>query len=162
MNKKTLNIILLFFVLGLWGVAGYRFFKNTFATTAYPTALKFDGPQLGVLIIKRDTFLLNPVQRDPFLDNVKTNPVRTIPKPARRLRTTILPTALKPAVNWPEVNYFGYIKAAKNDELALIKIDKVLYKMHKKETRAGLTLKNIYKDSAQVLFNKELKIIKRN
>lgn len=160
--KKKVNILLIIAVLGLWGTVSYRFFKNFFykdagvAVTANVQASKFS-------ISARDTFMLRPLEHDPFLSSkgggINRGSTHWVSVKKRMPKVN---DVKKPVAPWPKISYYGFIKSEKNEELALIKIDDVLYKMHKKETKNSVTLKIIDKDSAGVVYKKELKFIEKS
>lgn len=170
MTKKKINIALIILVLILWGIVIYRsinrYFPNTdntqsdFISTDYTSKIK---------TIKKDTFKLIPISRDPFLGKI-TNPIsiedtkKIIPKKRNILinhnsqgaKTKIV----KPIIEWPKISYYGYIKSTQRaEELILIKIESKLFKTRKNEVLDGILIKRIYKDSIEVAFNKEKKFI---
>jgi len=157
--KKTLNIILLIAVLGLWGSAGYKFLRNYFfmdtATVSSPEPeINFNG-----IITQRDTFLLEPVNHDPFLNKLSTiqnelekeTPKKKY-KPVSQVNKIKQPTAIPV---WPDVSYYGFIKSGQNKELALLKINGNLFRLHKGDSKDGIVVKEVYRDSVKVDFKKE-------
>ena len=156
--KKNINVVLIIAVLALWGTAGYRYVKNYFfiqGTAVTPESLEFKAVDLN---IKRDTFLLEPLSRDPFLKKVS---VRTVSVPIARRRVEISEslgnkTVHQPIIiSWPDIKYYGFIKSGKNNELALIKVNGTLIKMHKGDSENGLIVKNIYGDSIVIVKNRQ-------
>jgi hypothetical protein len=116
--------------------------------------------------INKDTFQLEKITRDPFL-NTLIQSADSIPKKHYSM-TAIAKTntiAIKPKVvtTWPFISYHGYIKSKeKNEELVLVKIDKKLYKIRKNKQIEGVTIKKVYSDSIELSFNTERKIFKLN
>ena len=161
MTKKKINIGLILVVLGLWGAVGYRFIKNNYPQHDIAGVNHRSNKISQKLIVERDTFLLEPLVRDPFLDrkNMDENSAKSI-NPQRsfsKVKTNKTPKAPKVIVNkyWPDIQYYGYIKSNQNNEVVLIKIDGQLLRMHKNEKKNDLVIKDIYKDSVAILFNKE-------
>ena len=164
MSKKRINIALLILVLALWGTVGYKsmnqyFFPKEIALNDVQSNSTFNFSQ-----IKKDTFNLEPIQKDPFLNknnfNLNQNTVvkkvyvqpKVINKP---------PVQPKSIINWPSVSYYGYIKSKdKTEELILVKIDNELHKLRKNAAIDGLIIKKVFNDSIEVLFNKEKRVIR--
>jgi len=162
--KKNINIVLIIVVLALWGTAGYRYVKNYLIQDTNITA-KFSEFKTVDFNIKRDTFLLTPLPRDPFLNKIYTRSVVvTDSKKNTRLSKLKVNTTshISIVIPWPDVKYYGFIKSGKNSELALIKVNGVLIKMHKGDSENGLAIKEIYKDSIVLVYNKQRKIFIHN
>lgn len=105
-------------------------------------------------IIEKDTFELQPLTKDPFLNKVFT---KTIAQPKVARVTPKAKVEVKPneIVAFPKVQYFGYIKSEdKKDKLILLKINNRLERVRLNSTVDGLVVKKIYKDSVIVSFNK--------
>jgi type II secretory pathway component PulC len=152
--KKKLNIILIIVVISIWGSAGYRFVKNYFLPSL-PIIKENRSLSAQQFTIKRDTFIMKKIDRDPFLSKYYEQPKIAVVKPNRT--KTILKKPVEPAIPlvWPDVQYFGYIKSDSKKELALIKVEGKLYRLHAGESVNGLIIKNVMKDHIQTSFNKE-------
>ncbi|MGH2667449.1 hypothetical protein [Flavobacterium sp.] len=163
MSKKKINIALIMVVLGLWGTVAYKavsqyFFSNEIALNDAQGQADFN-----ISKIEKDTFKLETISRDPFL-NKSVEPAKpTIPKPALPKKMVVpQPRFVKPkiVIMWPEVHYYGYIKSKeKKDELIMVKIGSKLYKLRKNDQIDGLFIKKVYNDSVEVFFNKEKKMV---
>ena len=165
MQKKRLNIILILAVLGLWGSVIYKSLNRFFPSERNGFVNVNQSQSLDFKKIRKDTFLLKKLNRDPFLDkalaevpkivvNRNTKPVIINKTPNNR------PIIKVKEIIWPQVFYYGYIKSQqKTDELILVKIDNKLLKVRKNENIEGLNIKRVYKDSIEVVFNKEKKFI---
>jgi len=164
MSKKKINIALIIVVLALWGTVAYKavsqyfFPKELLAVNDGQTNVRLNFSQ-----IKKDVFQIENIQSVPFL-NKREEPltqnvvVRDIISPPKINKPVIVP---KPAVQWPAVYYYGYIKSKdKTEELILVKINNQLHKLRKNDQVDGLVIKKVYSDSIEVYFNKEKKIIK--
>lgn len=160
MGKKTLNILLIFVVVGLWATVGYRFFNN----------LSHDSEKISedyatnasVMVASRDTFDLQPLSRDPFLDKTGSpKPVRltNIPRKTFNSSNVIKQKILPPLPDWPTVEYYGYIKSGASKELALLKINGKLQRTHVGEVNNNILVKKVYKDSIVLVYNKSAKTI---
>ncbi|MEL1244914.1 hypothetical protein AAEO56_11620 [Flavobacterium sp. DGU11] len=157
--KKKINIVLIVAVLGLWGTLGYRYINNYFHDEENISYMKSGNIPLKDIIAKRDTFTMVLLGRDPFLGHI------TVSREAEgRVHTHQIkgpkPAKVKPNTEWPDVKYFGFIKSGTNGELALLKIDGQLFKLHKGEAKNDLVVQKIFKDSVLVIYNKEKRVFK--
>lgn len=161
--KKKINIILIIVVLGLWGNVAYKalsqyFFsdEDTFAATTYNSKNDF-------VISEKDTFVLEPINRDPFLDktlisNKETSVIKTVRSKISK-PTTVKPVDKRP---FPIINYYGYIKSKqKKDELILLKINGKLKRLRVDETFEGLKIKKVFNDSIVIVANGETKSFRK-
>lgn len=152
MPRKTVNIILIAAVLGLWGMIAYRFVRNLAPTATVPIEGRQVGMRSSDLSVKRDTFGLQPLERDPFLGRIhkpksrKVSPKRAVSAPKKQ---TPAPAP------WPEVAYYGYIKAGKNPEAVILKVNGQMLRLHTGETRDNLTVIRIHRDSVELKYAKE-------
>jgi hypothetical protein len=161
-SKKTINIALIVVVLSLWGTVMYKYVNRFFKNDESALAQVSNYENNTVSIIEKDTFELQPLTKDPFLNKVFTRAiaqskiVRTTPK----IKTVTKP---KEVVPFPRVQYFGYIKSEdKKEKLILLKINNRLERVRLNSTVDGLVVKNIYKDSVLVYFNKETRSFIKN
>ena len=164
MDKKKLNIVLLLFVAGLWGTVLYRY-ASQYLYKQEVIVVKQDRIfSLDRNMQKKDTFEMDPIKRDPFLnksytaDNKKTvYPIASVKKVPKR----------EPIVKntyFPAVEYYGYIKS-NNDgkkELVMIKNNGVLMKLKLGEERDGLKILKVFKDSVQLSYAKKVFFVKKN
>lgn len=166
MTKKKINIVLIIVVLGLWGTVAYKTVSQYFFSKELIANKTHSNNELNSNQINKDTFQLEKITRDPFL-NTLIQSADSIPKKHYSM-TAIVKTntiAIKPKVviTWPFISYHGYIKSKeKNEALVLVKIDKKLYKVRKDEQIEGVTIKKVYSDSIELSFNTEKKTIKLN
>lgn len=162
MAKKKINIILIIVVLGLWGTVGFKTVNRYFGDNSIITNTKTLTKDVSLKKIDKDTFELEKINRDPFLNKeYQDNPV---PKPVTYhhpiKKTTPVIKIPKPVVNinWPALKYYGYLKS-KDQELVLLKIDSKLHKLKLNDPVNGLVVRKKYKDSIEVFFNSEARII---
>lgn len=157
--KKKINILLIVVVLGLWGTAIYRYLRGFFLSSEVSkNATEREFTDINDFLIKRDTFILRPVEHDPFFDRMIT--AQESVKPLRPYKPVTY--SKKEQIVWPVIEYFGYIKPQSNKELILLKINNKLFRLRIFEQKDGVKVNKIYKDSVQLIFNNEKKIIKHN
>jgi hypothetical protein len=161
--EKKINIALILVVFTLWGTVAYKTIRQYFSAKKLIVESGSVTNEMNLSQINKDTFLLEKIARDPFLntqiptvalnintqDNIvvkKTVKNKPIPKP-------------KEMIMWPEIAYYGYIKDG-NGQLALIKINAKLYRLRKQQQVESLIIKTIYNDSIELELNKEKRIIR--
>ncbi|MCO6173445.1 hypothetical protein NHF50_00145 [Flavobacterium sp. NRK F10] len=162
MTKKHINIVLIAVVVALWGTVLYKYVNRFFANNdiAY-TPEEFSAPVITQ--IKKDTFNLQPLIRDPFLGKILTKK-EDHPSPRNIVQSSIPKRSVEPKVTkpFPIVKYFGYIKSQdKSEELILLKINNRLERVRLNSDIEGLLVKEIYKDSVIVSYGKEIRSFKR-
>ncbi len=162
MKKKT-NLFLLIFVLGLWGTVLYRYVNQY----VFKQEIQLDNnnsySHVDAKIRDKEVFDLQPVKRDPFLNNNYVGSQKT--NSHHQIKNTGPSKKIKPAkvFAFPDVEYYGYIKNKETQkELVLIKRDGILLKLKLNEEKDGLKITKIYHDSIQISYNKKLKYIRRN
>jgi hypothetical protein len=167
--KKKLNVALIVIVAALWGTVGYKFISN------YVNKNEIQPNRASVINIKklataRDTFQLAPIPRDPFLNSFTNKPANNsvaalgknnIARISSKPVNTVKKAAVASIVEWPDIQYFGYIKSSKTNETVLLKINSQMMRIHKGQTQNGITLLNISKDSIAISFNKEKRHFRR-
>lgn len=159
MQNKQINIMLIVIVLALWGTVLYKYVNRFF----FDEEIVYQQSEFSIPItkIEKDTFELQPLNRDPFLGKVvlkkevkqinKKNIIKPVIKKVKE------PIIIKP---FPIVQYFGYIKSQENNQkLILLKINNRLKRVRLNDNVDGLIVKQIYKDSVVVSFNKIQKSI---
>jgi hypothetical protein len=165
MAKKKINIILILVVLGLWGTVGYKALYRQFSNNEIINSKQNQKYNVSIKQINKDTFDLEKINRDPFLNKQfqNTHVVARQSIAYHPVKKTVAQTVQKPQPNlsWPTLQYYGYLKS-KDKELVLLKIDSKLYKLKLNEPQNGLIIKKKYKDSIEVCFNSETKMIRLN
>ena len=71
-TKKIINIVLIIVVLSLWGTVGYKYINRFFGSDELLYTSSNDYNYEAISIIKKNTFLLEPLAKDPFLNQVFT------------------------------------------------------------------------------------------
>jgi hypothetical protein len=160
--KKSINIILIVFVLGLWGAIIYRYFNNFLFPEK--TTLNLNSNNYSLIEInEKDTFNLVHLKRDPFLGKIyaanyasKNNfKIKKIEKKQKK-------TEYLPLKEISQIQYFGIIKSSnKKDEMIIVKIDNVIQKLRINSEFNGIKVKKTYKDSILISINNKIKCIKR-
>ncbi|WAC02701.1 hypothetical protein N7U66_03245 [Lacinutrix neustonica] len=169
MNRRLLNIILMVFMFAIWIVVIYKLF-NFFKADNQTTYLSKDViyAESSLQTLSKDTFQLNRIDRDPFLDKVRERKVNvTVGKPKQKPDKKNVKKALNNkisiVVKWPKLRYYGTIKGINSSsELILIKIDNKLFKLREGDKLEDIALKKVYRDSIIVEMNNELKSILKN
>lgn len=164
MAKKKLNIVLLLFVLGLWGTVIYRYASQYL----YKHEEVFVGQDsifsLNKNMQQKDTFEMDPIKRDPFLNKMYVAEEKKVVYPVRTARTAIKKAPIVKNEYFPTVEYYGYIKSNSDGkkELVMIKHNGILMKLKMGEEREGLKILKVFKDSVQISYNKKVFFVKRN
>lgn len=164
MTKKKINIILILVVLGLWGTVGYKALNRQFTGNEMILEKQNQTDNANINQINKDTFELEKINRDPFL-NKQFQTAAAVPetvvsyyKPAIKAAAPAVPK-IDSNISWPVLSFYGYLKT-KDQELVLLKVDSKLCRLKLNDPINGLVVKKKYKDSIQVLFNAETKIIR--
>ncbi len=163
MAKKKINIILIIVVLALWGTVGYRAINRQLSGNEIILKKQNQLTNTTINQIIKDTFVLEKIGRDPFLNkqfNEKPVFVASVSyhAPVKKIVKPVTVPKVKHDVPWPQLQYFGYLKS--NDvELVLLKIDSKLHKLKLNDEVNGLIVKKKYKDSIEVFFNSQSKVI---
>lgn len=164
MTKKKINIMLILVVLGLWGTVGYKALNRQFTGNEMILEKQNKAGNTKINQINKDTFELQKINRDPFL-NKQFQTAAAVPetvvsyyKPAIKAAAHAVPK-IDSNISWPALSFYGYLKT-KDQELVLLKVDSKLCRLKLNDPINGLVVKKKYKDSIQVLFNAETKIIR--
>jgi hypothetical protein len=169
MAKKKINIVLILAVLGLWGTVAYKAVSQYFFSEEVKTAAIASDYNFKARKIERDTFALEKINRDPFLNkallraesNYTVVPRAAVSGTKRTMPVKVVDDKPKVAKYWPIVSYYGYIKSGDKNELVMLKIGNKIHRLHKGQEVEGLMLNKVFKDSVEVRFNKENKIVRK-
>ncbi|QOG02184.1 hypothetical protein [Flavobacterium sp. MDT1-60] len=165
MAKKKINIILIVVVLALWGTVGYRALNRQFAGNEMILEKQSKLDNATINQINKDTFELEKINRDPFLNKQFQTAVavpRTLISHYKAVKKIVTPIVPKgdPNLQWPNLSYHGYIASKeRNEDLVLLTIDSKLRKLKLNDPVNGLIVKKRYKDSIEVYFNSETRMI---
>lgn len=168
--KKKINVALILIVLTVWGLVVTKTLKQYFFLDKKTNYTKNYDSNLKINQINKDTFSINHIDRDPFL-NKESSVITSSLAQDTHFKSTIIKKKLKQGIiksveilNWPLISYHGYInsKDRKDELLILVNIDKKLHKLKLNEQSGGITVKKVYKDSIELDFNRERKIFRLN
>jgi hypothetical protein len=170
--KKKINVALILIVLTVWGLVASRTLKEYFISSKKTTLANNHISSLKINQIKKDTFSINHIERDPFLNKESPVIINSLTQ-KKYFNNYVIKKKSKPEItkevaiqnsDWPLITYHGYInsKDRKNELLILINIDSKLCKLKLNEQSEGIMVKNVYKDSIELDFNKERRIFRLN
>ena len=159
--KKKLNIVLLVIVFSLWGTVIYKYVNQYFGKTE---SLSFTGTNNHAIkkeILKKDTFDLKSLERDPFLNKTSA----TVRKPVANVKRVYGKKENKKEIpkvsNFPGIHYYGYIKDIdKKHETILLSVNGSFCKLQLNQDKDGLKVTALSKDSIKVKYNKEFKWVR--
>jgi len=172
MDKKGRTRILIVIVAALWGYNIYRTIGNYQAENESEEILRNTPLSFQPMLFNKDTFALDLPLEDPFLrkNNTWRNRVSEptvaahTPDPVRQNRAggQTSNVNLSQHVKWPGISYHGIVRNVDQEQgLCLLKIDNRLHKVRVGETRMEVKVITSWRDSVQVCFNNELKVIKK-
>jgi hypothetical protein len=165
MAKKKINIVLIIVVLALWGSVFYKTVYQYFSSKELTGQKTFASGKTEFIQINKDTFALETVARDPFL-NKQTQEIVVAPKAYKPNNSATISkkitkvTPPKQVLYWPSISYHGYIKDSRG-EMVLLKINSKMFRLRKNDIVEGIMIKKISSDSLELDFNTEKKTIKR-
>ena len=141
-------------VIATWGYMFYEFFSYGSTDSTIQRKSNFSVPKAENA--RPDTFSISGDYRDPFLG--KTVEERTSNAP----KTKAPPPPLKAALPWPKITYGGVIKNQKSSkQLYLLQVNGSDNIIKEGDVISDVQLTKAWKDSIQVVFQKEKKIIKK-
>ena len=158
MKNKKMLYILIPGTLIVWGLIIFKIINNM-----HPDA----DPVLrqNIAITQQDetvsdTFSINPIYRDPFLGKMIQPRSSESGDPVVKRQTVPVVAVVKAPTPWPAIVYTGTIKNQKsNKEMVLLEINGEGHMMKVGETITGVFLFKAFRDSVEVQFSKEKKII---
>ncbi|MGC1633074.1 MAG: hypothetical protein WA749_13265 [Gelidibacter sp.] len=135
MKNKTKTYILLVTVLGVWGIIAYKMISAIRPAppeiASHEQLTDFKPKQE----VKRDTFSITPVSRDPFLGNLTAKSV--IPPSRHPIKNS---PEIVPVEN-PLITYGGLIKKQNNDaQIFVLNINSTQYLLKKGQRVNDVTL----------------------
>lgn len=159
MKNKKLIYFLLPLVIAIWGIIFYKIFY--YANPDNEEAIS-STKKKSVLTTRqemKDTFSIVADYRDPFHGNMISRDEK--PKQMQPSKPVQLKIPLTP-IDWSFISYSGVVKNKKtNNQLALVKMNGKEHLVRAKDTISGVVIQKIYKDSIEVMFQKEKKVIKK-
>lgn len=155
-NKKTLYILLPL-VAVIWGIIFYRIFSGVSNKNDAP-GLKQTFFNDTSVAVAADTFTLIADYRDPFLGRLPSSE-----KPQIRVASQPRPAPVPlPPTQWPAISYSGLVKNQKSNKLvALVNINNQGSLMAPGQVLNEVTLLKVFKDSIEVQYRGEKKIVRK-
>jgi hypothetical protein len=153
-NKKAVYFLVIL-IAGIWGVILYRIF-NFSSSPDNNTELQasFVSPVLNPNTA--DTFSISLNYRDPFLGKTEA-PVQN-----KKQKPVPIPEKVVEPTKWPSISYGGMIKSRKsNAQLCMVMINGQSNFMKEGDAIADIQLKKIYKDSIELMFQKEKRVVRK-
>ncbi|MCB0481097.1 MAG: hypothetical protein KDC83_06670 [Flavobacteriales bacterium] len=159
MKKKFLNIVLIFFILGIWGYIANLVFGPFNEKTEEVT-----HPLKSLIQKKRTDTVAHYALLNNYPDPFKVN--RNVVRIARTASTKATTPPKRPKINptvkvlkWPSIEYKGCIvNHSSKSEIALIKVDGKNYRKMENEFAADLQIQKIWKDSIKVALNNNSRV----
>ena len=153
MKNKTLTYILLIVVALIWYQVFFRVTGNLFSEDEVVVQSNNQGSFMAA--VERDTFDLQANYRDPFGEAKKVAEVPINNQPQPPIKNKPRPAA--PKTVWPPIEYYGMVKRTESKTpLAILKVDGIQLMLRRGEEMFNeITLKEIGRDSIQVLYKKE-------
>ena len=160
MKNKTLTYVLLIAVAAIWYQVFFRVTGNLFGEDT-PIVQPVDNAS-AIPTVERDTFDLQANYRDPFGETKKVVAVVNPEQPPPKVRNT--PRPKPPKTVWPPIKYFGMVKKTESQEpLAILKVDGIQLMLRKGEEMFNeITLKEVGRDSIQVVYKREKRVFWRD
>lgn len=153
-NKKTVYLVLPV-VVGLWALVIYKVVQIYSASEEKVTSANAFIPPV-LISSAADTFSIAADYIDPFLG-------RSIVKSDHKAsEPTQLPKKIMEPLKWPAIAYGGMIKSRKsNDQLCMVVINGQSNFMKEGDITKDVQLKKVYKDSIEVVFQKEKRMVRK-
>ncbi len=153
-NKKNIYILLPL-VLFIWGAVAYQFFS--FSNEEIPDVQSQNMTIKPFVIKPQDTFSININNRDPFLGKINTN--ESTSKVTSTNTVNKAPKAEKEII-WPNVQYKGIVSDVKDKiKVYMIIIDGKTYLMKKGDEENGVKLKDGDRETAYLVYQRDLKVV---
>lgn len=159
MKNKKLIYVLLPAVLAIWGIVFYRIF-NAVGGDEPGNALNEHNEKAAQVTSYTDTFTISTDYRDPFMGKlaVENRPRTFVSSPPKRVDPKPQPVQ----VPWPTLGYSGMIKNQKSAvQLAMLQVNGQNYTLKAGQSAEGVQILQIYRDSVEVTFQKEKRIIRK-
>lgn len=161
MKNKMTTYVLIFFVLLVWGIIGYRLFDAMNNNDNVPFNPHIELKETyNDFTVKKDTGSLSLNYRDPFgmvtKDTIEKIPLRSVPR-------KVINAAIKPTVNWNMIKYSGYIRNPNSKKLiAIMNINGKTIMLSEGESAEQVQLLKNARDSVKVSYKNQTKFIDVN
>ncbi len=145
-------------LLVIWAFVGYSIVNRFLDVAPINSVSEFTSSKKLNPVDSKDSFVLNNLNRDPFLDSYITTEVETS-SPMDSKTTYANPPA---ATTWPNIKYYGFVKNETSKiPLILLKIDNKMKRLRRGTTSENLTVDAIYKDSVVISHGKQTRTFPR-
>jgi hypothetical protein len=154
LKSKTKTYLLLAAVLGIWGAIGYRIISGVSPTISEVKQDNFDmvfNPKSNTEV---DTFSIQSLERDPFLETLSDT------KEAKKLSTK---KPLEPVIDYmPSVTYSGLVKKqSTSNQVFVVTINNNQFLLKKGQIADSVTLVKGNDKEIVIRYHKKNQIIKR-
>ena len=163
MKNKKLIYILLPLVIGIWITIIIKIFSfsNGSQNPINNNIINLQDTQVKQEV---DTFIIIADYPDPFFrhgKNIKSN-INPIAQDIKKKQKIEGEREKVKSVKWPQIDYGGLVNNnSKNQNIGFLKINNKDFLMKQGDTIEGIILEYIYKDSIQVNFKEDTRIIKK-
>jgi len=152
------------FVIIIYGGIVYKFFNEK---TSVPVENEITPPlKIDGLTGKQNNskgITINLEDRDPFLDQINSTEKYRKPKVLINSSTKSIKRKMKSTnMEWPLIKYFGFLKLGNSEKVAVLKLDKKVYRLSLNEERQGVQLTKIWGDSIELVKDRSKKVVKKN
>ena len=161
MKNKKLIYLLLPVVIAIWGIIFYRIFNTTGGDENNVVKEINAGTDKGQSSYT-DTFSISANYRDPFMGKLAVGN-NDQPKATTSMQKKAVEPKPQPAPTpWPALAYSGMIKNQRSSiQLAMLQVNGQSYNIKSGETVEGVQVMKIYRDSVEVIFQKEKRTIRK-
>jgi hypothetical protein len=161
MKKKSLNYVLGFAVVLIWGMIFYQIFKAYWKDDAEPQipATTYREKAYNDYAVKKDTSTLKLNYRDPFKLSVTIVADTAHKKLTSRIASMIHPVA---KTDWSFIKYSGYIaNPVTRKVISILIINGNSVMLAEGESAGDVKLVKNMRDSVQIIFKKSSRYISR-
>ena len=162
MKKKTINYILGFAVLLIWGMIFYRIFDAIWGNDDVPPppVAHYREKAYDDFAVKKDTAKPALNYRDPFKLSITRQADTTKRLPVVKTRVMSAPA---PRTDWSFIKYSGYIaNPATKKVISILMINGRSAMLKEGETAEHVKLLKNMRDSVQVYFQHQTRFISRS
>lgn len=153
-NKKNIYLLLPI-VLLIWGTLLYQFFTFTHSENETTRQKEMN---LTSIDFKRDTFVISPPLRDPFLGKIFSTTIRDTSK--SKPKKVILSQNTNLEIPWPTITYKGIVSDVNEKvKVFMVVINGKTFLMKKGDVENEIFLKDGDKEMIQLYYKKNLKLV---
>lgn len=149
MSKNTKTILLVFILVGIWGVIAYRIYEHTAGgvdTVNRELSYKYSAPK----VIENKEYKLSLNYKDPFLGSIK--------RLAPDNKSIILKSSYKRKIRWPQLAYRGSVYRKKR-QLGMLEYKGQLEFVRNGSLIDDLHIIMVYKDSVCLVYKNDRRTV---